>query len=227
MQHMYVKKLYQAPFISFARFASSHMIWREPPGPNMPPSRRLVALLLAAALLAAPAQAADKVLHAYLSTSESALDPAVGSDLATLSLLENLFDPLLRYDYLARPLALRGNTATGLPKVEDKGLSYTFKIRPGIFFTPDPAFQGKKREVTAADYVYSACTIPRSSRPGCRCSMARSPGTRPSSKISATRRRLPDCRRWTATRCASACPHPTTISCFTWQRPPPAWSRAK
>jgi ABC-type transport system substrate-binding protein len=96
-----------------------------------------------------------KVLHMFLSTSETGLDPAVASDTATLSLLENLFDPLLRYDYLARPVKLRGNTASGLPQLEDGGRTYLFHIRPGIYFTPDPAFKGRKREVTAADYVYS------------------------------------------------------------------------
>jgi ABC-type transport system substrate-binding protein len=102
----------------------------------------------------APA-AAPKVLHMFLSTSETGLDPAVASDIATLSLLENLFDPLLRYDYLARPVKLRGNTATDLPVISDGGRTYTFQIRPGIFFTPDPAFKGKQREVTAQDYIYS------------------------------------------------------------------------
>jgi ABC-type transport system substrate-binding protein len=104
---------------------------------------------------AAPASAAGKVLHLFLSTSETGLDPAVASDAASLSLLENLFDPLLRYDYLARPLKLRGNTTVGMPRLEDGGLTYTFQIRPGIYFTPDPAFKGVRREVTAADYVYS------------------------------------------------------------------------
>jgi ABC-type transport system substrate-binding protein len=121
----------------------------------MPTLRTLVPALLLT-LLHLPVQAAEpKVLHMYLSTSEAGLDPAVGSDLASLSLLENLFDPLLRYDYLARPLKLQGNTATGLPTIEDGGRSYTFHIRPGIYFTPDPAFNGKQREVTAQDYVYS------------------------------------------------------------------------
>lgn len=115
---------------------------------------RLTALL-AALLCTVPLQAADKVLRTYLSTSETGLDPAAASDLATLSLLENLFDPLLRYDYLARPLKLRGNAAVAMPVVADGGRSYTFKIRPGIYFTPDPAFKGQRRELTAADYVYS------------------------------------------------------------------------
>jgi ABC-type transport system substrate-binding protein len=119
------------------------------------PIRLALACLLSAALLCKPVQAADKVLHTYVSTSESTFDPAVASDLATLSVLENLFDPLLRYDYLARPVKLRGNSALGLPSVGDGGLSYTFKIRPGTYFTDHPAFGGKRRELTAADYVYS------------------------------------------------------------------------
>lgn len=104
---------------------------------------------------AAPAPAPEKVLRMFLSTSETGLDPAVASDNATLSVLENLFDPLLRYDYLARPARLRPNTATAMPEVSADGLSYTFRIRPGVFFTPDPAFEGVKRELTAQDYVYS------------------------------------------------------------------------
>ena len=123
--------------------------------------KTVVAALLSACCLGAPfaawpdAPAPPQVLHTFLSTSETGLDPAVASDIATLSLLENLFDPLLRYDYLARPLKLRENTAVAMPEVSADGLTYTFKIRPGIYFTPDPAFKGKKREVTAADYVYS------------------------------------------------------------------------
>jgi ABC-type transport system substrate-binding protein len=121
---------------------------------------RTLAPALLFTLLHQPVQAAEppagpKVLHMFLSTSEAGLDPAVGSDLATLSLLENLFDPLLRYDYLARPVKLQGNTATSLPTSEDGGRTYTFRIRPGIYFSPDPAFKDKKREVTAQDYVYS------------------------------------------------------------------------
>ena len=115
----------------------------------------LLSLSLFLSCPVAQAQAQDKVLHMFLSTSETGLDPAVASDNATLSLLENLFDPLLRYDYLARPATLRPNTATAMPAVSSDGLTYTFRIRPGIHFTPDPAFRGRKREVTAADYVYS------------------------------------------------------------------------
>ena len=123
----------------------------------MPTRRSILASLLFTALapFAAAQGPAPKVLHMFLSTSETGMDPAVASDIATLSLLENLFDPLLRYDYLARPVKLQGNGAKDLPEISADGLTYTFHIRPGMRFTPDPAFKGPPREVTAADYVYS------------------------------------------------------------------------
>jgi ABC-type transport system substrate-binding protein len=99
--------------------------------------------------------AVPKVLHTFLSTGETGLDPAVASDIATLALLENLYDPLLRYEYLARPVKLQPNTVRAMPQVDAAGTTYTFQIAPGTYFTPDPAFKGKKREVTAEDYVYS------------------------------------------------------------------------
>ena len=127
----------------------------------------LPALLLALGTLAFPAAAqapaspagtsgqGSKILRMFLSTSETGLDPAAASDIATLSLLENIFDPLLRYDYLARPVKLRPNTTTQMPEVSKDGRTYTFRLRPGIHFTDDPAFKGKQREMTAQDYVYS------------------------------------------------------------------------
>ncbi len=42
-----------------------------------------------------------------------------------------------------------------MPEISDEGKTYTFRIKPGIYFTPDPAFKGIKRELTAADYAYT------------------------------------------------------------------------
>lgn len=115
----------------------------------------LVVGLGAPAAQPTPSASAPKVLRAFLSTGETGLDPAVASDIASLSLLENLFDPLLRYDYLARPVKLQANTLAAMPTVEDNGLSYTFHLRQDVYFTDDPAFKGARRQVTAQDYVYS------------------------------------------------------------------------
>jgi ABC-type transport system substrate-binding protein len=42
-----------------------------------------------------------------------------------------------------------------LPERSADGLTYTFRVKPGIYFNDDPAFDGKKRELVAEDYVYS------------------------------------------------------------------------
>lgn len=83
------------------------------------------------------------------------MDPATASDASTLSITENIFDSLLDYDYVARPPRLRSNTLISMPEVSADGLTYTFRLRPGIRFTADAAFRGKSRELTAEDYVYS------------------------------------------------------------------------
>src|SRR6185369_14675747 len=66
-----------------------------------------------------------------------------------------IFDPLYTYDYFARPVRLIPNTAEGMPQVSDGGRTYTVKVKPGIYFADDPAFGGKRRELTADDYVYT------------------------------------------------------------------------
>jgi ABC-type transport system substrate-binding protein len=96
-----------------------------------------------------------KTLRTLIVSGETTFDPAVASDVNTLSILENLFDPLLRYDYLARPVRLQPNTALEMPRVSDDRTVYTFRLRPGIVFTPSPAFGQTRRELTAQDYVYS------------------------------------------------------------------------
>lgn len=118
---------------------------------------RPAAALLALALLAAHAQAQPdprKVVRTAYPSAESKLDPAAESDEASASISHAIFDPLLAYDFLARPAKLVGNTAS-LPEIGDEGATFTLRIRPGIHFTPDPAFGGVPRELTAHDYVYS------------------------------------------------------------------------
>ena len=46
-------------------------------------------------------------------------------------------------------------TAEALPAITDNGKTYTIKLKKGIYFAPDPAFKGKKRELVAEDYAYS------------------------------------------------------------------------
>src|SRR5207248_8628959 len=116
----------------------------------------LVAAVVALAL-SGLAAAADlsKTLHVAFVAPENGFDPQATGDLYSNYVNREIFDPLYRYDYLARPYKVIPNTAAALPEISADGLTWTIKLRPGIYFTDDPAFKGKKRELTAADYVYA------------------------------------------------------------------------
>jgi ABC-type transport system substrate-binding protein len=115
--------------------------------------RSLAALAFVVSL---PIAAADmaKTLRLAFSTAESGFDPALLQDVYSGMLTTNIYDPLVDYDYLARPAKLKANTAS-LPEVSADAMTYTFRLKPGIYFTPDPAFGGKRRELVAADYAYT------------------------------------------------------------------------
>ena len=120
--------------------------------------RAALALALAlASALPPPAFAADmtKTLRVVQSVAESGFDPQAISDTYSFDICRSIFDSLYTYDYFARPVRLVPNTADGMPRIEDGGRSYTVRVKPGIYFAADPAFKGKRRELTAEDYVYS------------------------------------------------------------------------
>src|SRR5436190_3377006 len=118
----------------------------------VPPLYR--AAILACALLSSPAFA-EKVLRYAFLVAETGFDPVQINDLYSSNIISHIFDPPLEYDYLARPSKVKPNTAERLPDVSADGRTWTVRIRPGIYFADDPAFRGKRRELTAQDYVYS------------------------------------------------------------------------
>src|SRR5215469_15130841 len=113
------------------------------------------ALVVVVALTAFQAFAADmgKTLHVAFVAPENGFDPQATGDLYSNYVNREIFDPLYRYDYIARPYKVIANTATALPEISADGLTWTIKVRQGIYFADDPAFKGQKRELTAADYV--------------------------------------------------------------------------
>jgi len=119
---------------------------------------RRAALLALLALPSVPqVEAADaaKTLRVPMQIAETSFDPAFASDAASDSVIANVYDAMLDYDYLARPVKLVPRALEALPVVEDNGRTYLCRVRKGIFFTPDAAFKGKPRELTAADFAYS------------------------------------------------------------------------
>ncbi len=118
--------------------------------------RILTALFFAAVftLAAAPATSQQKVLRYAFPIAETGFDPVQISDLYSSNILSHIFDAPLTYDYLARPVKVIANTAE-MPEVSADNLTWTLRVKPGIYFADDAAFKGHKRELVAADYVYS------------------------------------------------------------------------
>jgi ABC-type transport system substrate-binding protein len=117
----------------------------------------LLAVIAAAFLAATPARASDspKMFRYAFEAAETGFDPAELSDLYSSTVIANIFDTPLTYDYLARPVKLIPNTLEAMPEVTEQGTLYTMKVRPGIYFADDAAFKGRKRELVAEDFVYS------------------------------------------------------------------------
>jgi oligopeptide transport system substrate-binding protein len=116
---------------------------------------RLVAAALFALSVAAGAADSGKVLRTAFSIAETSFDPVIAWDAASNSVVEEISESMLEYEYLARPMKLAPLTLERLPEMSDRGATYLCRIRKGIFFAPDAAFQGKPRELVAADYAYS------------------------------------------------------------------------
>lgn len=98
----------------------------------------------------------EKVINSVLSANVKGLDPIFASDTYANTVVSQIYETLLSYHYLKRPLELQPELAAAMPKVSEDGLTHTFKLRDGIRFQDDEAFpEGKGRKVTAQDFIYS------------------------------------------------------------------------
>ncbi|HAK16395.1 MAG TPA: heme-binding protein [Acinetobacter junii] len=105
-----------------------------------------------------PAQA-DKVLRIAFESPDDGFDMVKTFNFYSGNVADVIFERLLQYDYLANPVKLVPATAQSMPVIKENGKVYIFKIKPGIYFTADPAFKGQRRELIAEDYVYSVKRI--------------------------------------------------------------------
>ncbi len=116
------------------------------------------ALLLPGAGHAAAAvreRAEPDTLRVVFASEEAGFDPVQVGDASSIQILSHIFESPLGWDPLARPAKIVLRTAERMPEVSADFTHYVVTIRPGIYFADDPAFGGKPRELTAADYVYS------------------------------------------------------------------------
>ena len=111
------------------------------------------ALAARAAPAASPSDA--RILRVLMESPETGFDPARLGDLYSNRVVSHIFEAAYHYDWLAVPVQVRPLTAAALPDVSPDHRVWTVRLRPGIYFADDPAFQGKRRELVAQDYLYA------------------------------------------------------------------------
>lgn len=103
-----------------------------------------------------PPQTDRMLIRLPLFTKIQTLDSGNLTDVYSLGIASQIFESLYEYHYLKRPCELVPLLAEEMPQISDDYLTYTIRIKKGIFFQDDPCFpDGKGREVTAADFVYA------------------------------------------------------------------------
>jgi len=119
--------------------------------------KHLLAAVAVCLSLVATAQAAEpvKTLRYAFRIAETGFDPVRLSDIYSRTLTAHIFESPYTYDPLARPTKIVPLTAAADPDISADFKTFTIRLKPGTYFADDPAFKGKKRELTAADYVYS------------------------------------------------------------------------
>src|SRR5271155_175875 len=97
----------------------------------------------------------SKILRVALPTDVLGFDPVAQYDVYTEAVVGEIFDALYVWDYLERPYRFVPSVALGMPEISSDGQTWTIRLKHGIFFADDPVFAGKRRELIAADFVYS------------------------------------------------------------------------
>ena len=117
--------------------------------------KRFLAIILLLAGFAASAANPAKVVRTVFEAPDDGFDMVRTQNYYSGWVADAIFETLLTYDYLARPAKLVPLVAEAMPAVSDHGKRYTLRIKKGIHFTPDPAFKGQQRELTARDFSYA------------------------------------------------------------------------
>jgi len=98
----------------------------------------------------------EMVLNHVLYTKIKSLDPVSMRSVYSAMVSSQILETLYQYHYLKRPYELIPLLAEEMPQVSDDKLTYTIKIKKGVYFQDDPCFKnGKARELKAQDFVYA------------------------------------------------------------------------
>ena len=123
----------------------------------------LIAVLAATLLITAgcddplsETSSTESVLQYQLRSKVQVLDPAQIGDVMSDAVASEFFECLYGYHYLKRPYQIIPQIADGMPEVSDDKLTYTIRIKKGIFFADDKCFDGAKtRELKTEDFVFA------------------------------------------------------------------------
>jgi ABC-type transport system substrate-binding protein len=98
----------------------------------------------------------DNVFRYAFNVAETGFDPAQISDLYSRAVAAAVFETLFTWDWLADPPKPIPSLADGDGVASPDFKIFTFKLKKGVVFQNDAAFSnGKGRELTAEDFVYS------------------------------------------------------------------------
>ena len=98
---------------------------------------------------------AEMVIRYRMITKVQTMDAGNARGIYSLWVLGHICETLYAYDYLQRPYTAVPVLAQALPELSEDMLTYTIKIKQGVYYQDDPCFpEGKGRELKAADFVY-------------------------------------------------------------------------
>ncbi len=114
-----------------------------------------------------PTKAGEKVLYSSFIDAPRTLDPATAYNTRAHAITGAVYDTLLKYHFLKRPLELMPGLARALPEVtalSDGRVRYRFELRRDLLYADDECFEltapgHRTREVVAADIEFQLSRI--------------------------------------------------------------------
>ena len=114
-----------------------------------------------------PEQGGEKILYSSFVDAPGTLDPAKAYTTLAHAVTGAVYETLLAYDFLKRPLELIPSLAVDLPEVTvlpDGRHRYRFVLREGVLYAEDPCFGlssagATTREVVAADVAFQLARL--------------------------------------------------------------------
>jgi ABC-type transport system substrate-binding protein len=98
----------------------------------------------------------EMILHVVMVSKITGFDVGDIGDEPTARVAGQIFECFYQYHYLKRPYELIPQLAEGMPEVSKDGLTYTIKIKKGVYFQDDKCFPGGKgRELKAGDFIFA------------------------------------------------------------------------